>query len=127
MEKRNAPKIDIVPLVDVLMVLIIFFLMSMQFQDLRALNVKLPKIQTAGSNALEGKLIIGIQKNGDLSLNGNPADQFEIEKVMKTISKTTPDIQVLIAADEDSPLKHITNVVDLCRNSGLENFRLQSR
>ena len=45
---------------------------------------------------------------------------------MKNISKTTPDIQVLIAADEDSPLKHITNVVDLCRNSGLENFRLQS-
>ena len=127
MEKRNAPKIDIVPLVDVLMVLIIFFLMSMQFQDLRALNVKLPKIQTAGSNALEGKLIIGIQKNGDLNLNGNSADQSEIEKVMKNISKTTPDTQVLIAADEDSPLKHITNVVDLCRNSGLENFRLQSR
>jgi len=46
---RRKPKIDIVPLVDVLMVLIIFFLVTMQFQDLRALNVKLPEIKTAGS------------------------------------------------------------------------------
>ena len=42
--KRKRPKIDVVPLIDVLMVLIIFFLVTMQFQDLRAINVKLPKI-----------------------------------------------------------------------------------
>ena len=46
--KRRKPRIDIVPLVDVLMVLIIFFLVTMQFQNLRALNVKLPEIESAG-------------------------------------------------------------------------------
>ena len=55
-KRGKQPKIDIVPLVDVLMVLIIFFLVSMQFQDLRAINIKLPKIETAGSNLIEKKL-----------------------------------------------------------------------
>jgi len=34
---------------------------------------------------------------------------------------------VLVVADEDAPLKYVTQVVDLCRESGLDDFRLQSR
>ena len=127
MKRNRTPRIDIVPLVDVLMVLIIFFLVTMQFQDLRALNVKLPRIDTAGSNLIKGQLVITVSKDGNFGLNGNESHKDEINTVMIEIAKTSPDVQVLIAADEDSPLKFVTEVVDLCRQSGLENFRLQSR
>tara|TARA_B100001248_G_scaffold262382_1_gene257961 strand:+ start:10594 stop:10977 length:384 start_codon:yes stop_codon:yes gene_type:complete len=127
MKRTRTPRIDVVPLVDVLMVLIIFFLVTMQFQDLRALNVKLPRIDTAGSNLIKGQLVITVSKEGDFGLNGNKSDKDEINTVMIEVAKTSPDVQVLIAADEDSPLKFVTEVVDLCRESGLENFRLQSR
>ena len=73
LKTRRKPKIDIVPLVDVLMVLIIFFLVTMQFQDLRALNVKLPKIETAGSNVMRNELIISIKNTGETFINGNEA------------------------------------------------------
>ena len=62
--KRQSPKIGVVPLIDVLMVLIIFFLVTMQFQDLRAINAKLPKIDSAGSNLLENELIVSIDEEG---------------------------------------------------------------
>ena len=127
MKRTRTPRIDVVPLVDVLMVLIIFFLVTMQFQDLRALNVKLPQIDTAGSNLIKGQLVITVSKDGNFGLNGNESHKDEISTVMIEVAKTSPDVQVLIAADEDSPLKFITEVVDLCRESGLENFRLQSR
>ena len=71
MKRTRTPRIDVVPLVDVLMVLIIFFLVTMQFQDLRALNVKLPRIDTAGSNLIKGQLVITVSKEGDFGLNGN--------------------------------------------------------
>jgi len=127
MKRNRTPRIDIVPLVDVLMVLIIFFLVTMQFQDLRALNVKLPRIDTAGSNFIKGQLVITVSKDGNFGLNGNESNKDEINSVMLRIAKFSPDVQVLIAADEESPLKFVTEVVDLCRESGLENFRLQSR
>ena len=127
MKRNRTPRIDIGPLVDVLMVLIIFFLVTMQFQDLRALNVKLPRIDTAGSNLIKGQLVITVGKDGNFGLNGNQSTKDEINTVMIEIAKSSPDVQVLIAADEDSPLKFVTEVVDLCRQSGLENFRLQSR
>ena len=99
----------------------------MQFQDLRALNVKLPRIDTAGSNFIKGQLVITVGKDGNFGLNGNESNKDEINSVMIKIAKSSPDVQVLIAADEESPLKFVTEVVDLCRESGLENFRLQSR
>jgi biopolymer transport protein ExbD len=61
-----------VPLIDVLMVLIIFFLVTMQFRDLRALNVKLPKIDSAGSNLISNELIVSISKEGEFFADAKP-------------------------------------------------------
>ena len=124
---RRKPKIDIVPLVDVLMVLIIFFLVTMQFQDLRALNVKLPKIETAGSNVIRNELIISIKITGETFINGNEANPEELEKLLKESSQLQKRPLVLVVADENVPLKFVTEVVDLCRKNNLEDFRLQSR
>jgi len=121
------PKVDVIPLIDVLMVLILFFLTSMQFQDLRALNVKLPKIDSAGSNKITNQLVVSVSKEGEYFLNGNEDSLEKIGKVMKSSSSLPRKPAVLVVADENVPLKHVTKVVDLCRESGLDDFRLQSR
>jgi biopolymer transport protein ExbD len=125
--RKKSPRVDVIPLIDVLMVLILFFLTSMQFQEVRALNVKLPKIDTAGSNKITNQLIISVSKEGDYYLNGNKDDLEEIGKVFRSSTQLPRKPGVLVVADEDVPLKHVTKVVDLCRNSGLDDFRLQSR
>ena len=125
--KRRRPKIDVVPLIDVLMVLIIFFLVTMQFQDLRAINVKLPKIDSAGSNLLENELIVSIDKEGQFYLNGQPVTEEKIVKIFKTTSRLSAKPTILVVADEDVPLKFVTRIVDLCRQNNLSDFRLQAR
>ena len=124
--RRKSPRVDVIPLIDVLMVLILFFLTSMQFQEVRALNVKLPKIDTAGANKITNQLIVSISKQGEYYLNGNKDSLEEIGEVMKA-SASLLKPSVLVVADENVPLKHVTKVVDLCRSSGLDDFRLQSR
>lgn len=124
---RGKPKIDVVPLIDVLMVLIIFFLVTMQFQDLRALNVKLPRIESAGSNVIRNELIISIKEKGETFVNGNEINIEDLEKILQSSAKLQQKPMVLLVADENVPLKHVTEVVDLCRLNKLEDFRLQSR
>jgi len=119
--------VDVIPLIDVLMVLILFFLTSMQFQDLRALNVKLPKIDSAGSNKISNQLVVSISREGEYFLNGNEDDLEAIGKVFQTSARLPKKPSILVVADEDVPLKHVTEMVDLCRESGLDDFRLQSR
>ena len=124
---RRKPRIDMVPLIDVLMVLIIFFLVTMQFKDLRALNVKLPKIETAGSNLIKNELIISVSKNGLYAVDGQKVSIDKLQKIFSSASLLQKKPTVLVVADEESPLKHVTQVVDLCRKNGLEDFRLQAR
>ena len=125
--RRKSPRVDVIPLIDVLMVLILFFLTSMQFQEVRALNVKLPKIDTAGANKITNQLIVSISKQGEYYLNGNKDSLEEIGEVMKASASLLKKPSVLVVADENVPLKHVTKVVDLCRSSGPDDFRLQSR
>ncbi len=125
--RRKSPRVDVIPLIDVLMVLILFFLTSMQFQEVRALNVKLPKIDTAWANKITNQLIVSISKQGEYYLNGNKDSLEEIGEVMKASASLLKKPSVLVVADENVPLKHVTKVVDLCRSSGLDDFRLQSR
>ena len=124
---RRKPKIDVVPLIDVLMVLINFFLVTMQFQDLRALNVKLPKIESAGSNVIRNELIISIKEKGQTFLNGNEINIKDLKKILQSSAKLQQKPMVLLVADENVQLKYVTQVVDLCRLNKLEDFRLQSR
>ena len=124
---RIKPSIDVVPLIDVLMVLIIFFLVTMQFQDLRALNVKLPKIESAGSNVIRNELIISIKEKGQTFLNGNEINIKDLKKILQSSANLQQKPMVLLVADENVQLKHVTQVVDLCRLNKLEDFRLQSR
>ena len=124
---KRKPRIDMVPLIDVLMVLIIFFLVTMQFKDLRALNVKLPKIETAGSNLIKNELIISVSKNGLYTVDSQKVSIDKLQKIFSSASLLQKKPTVLVVADEDSALKHVTEVVDLCRKNGLEDFRLQAR
>ena len=121
------PRVDVIPLIDVLMVLILFFLTSMQFQDLRALNVTLPKIDSAGSNKVTNQLVVSVSQKGAYFLNGNEDNLKKIGDVMKSSASLPRKPAVLVVADENVPLKHVTKIVDLCRESGLNDFRLQSR
>jgi len=124
---RKSPRIDIVPLVDVLMVLIVFFLVTMQFKNLRAINVRLPKIETAGSNLLQNEIVISINREGKYYLNDSELSEQKLKVALRTASQLAQKPKVLIVADEDVPLKKVTRLVDICRSNELRDFRLQSR
>ena len=127
LRRRKTPRIDVVPLVDVLMVLIVFFLVTMQFRNLRALNVRLPEIETAGSNLLRNEIILSIDRQGRYFLNNAEIDEIELTRALGIAANLVDKPVALIVADEDVPLKRVTRLVDLCRSNGLHDFRLQSR
>ena len=125
--KRRQPSINIVPLVDVLTVLLFFFLATMQFKQLSTLNLTLPEIKTAGKNQLEERVVIALTAEGETYLNDRPVQMAEFEAAVSVIGETTPELPVLLIADEEVALKHLTRVMDILRSQQLNKIRLQSR
>lgn len=125
--KRRRPDINVVPLIDVLTILIFFFLMTMQYREVRTLNLVLPQVETAGSSDTRSFLTIGIDSGGNFSLDGTVIKREELGGLLEPIRDLARDVSVLIMADEQTPLKDVTFAMDKCRQTGLESIRLQSR
>ncbi len=126
-KRRRRPELNLVPLIDVLVMLIFFAFVTMQFRQATTMNLTLPKVETAGKSELKDSLTISIAKTGELAFNGQAAKMENIEALVAKVGQVSKDITVLIRSDEDTPLKYITDVMDACRKQGLNKIRLQAR
>ena len=136
--RRRKAEINIVPLIDVLTMLIFFFLVTMQFREMATMNLTLPKMETAGKNMFENQVVIAIDheqkisltildKNGGVIFDKRDMKDDELESVATRLREVDKDITILIRSDEDTPLKIVTEAMDICRKNGLNKIRLQTR
>jgi len=126
-KRRKRPELNLVPLIDVLVMLIFFAFVTMQFKSAATLNITLPKVETAGKNEFKGTVTLGIDKDGTVSFNGKAVTDEQLLALLKEVRNVDKDIPVLIKADETTQLKKLAFVMDACRKTGLNKFSLQSR
>jgi len=126
--RRNRNQINIVPLVDVLIVLIFFFIMSMQFRNRNVLNITPPPIETAGQNKDAGSIQIAVNAEGKMFYNGpNEVTDVQLQELLRVAASIDSSQPILILADEETALRNATFIMDQARKVGLDNIRLQSR
>ncbi len=125
--RRKRPELNLVPLIDVLVMIVFFAFVTMQFRTAATLNLTLPKVETAGKNELNSTVTIGIDKEGVIYFNGKAATEMQLTFLLQQVKRIDKDTPVLIKADESTRLKELAFVMDACRKTGLNKFSLQSR
>src|SRR6185295_7841030 len=126
-KRRRRPELNLVPLIDVLVMLIFFAFVTMQFKSAATLNITLPKVETAGKNEFRGNVTISIDKAGAMTFNGKAVADNEIEGLLAQVHNVDRDIPVLIRADVTTQLGKVTFVWDACRKNGMMKISLQSQ
>ncbi len=126
-KRRKRPEMNLVPLIDVLVMLIFFAFVTMQFKSAATLNITLPKVETAGKNEFRGNVTISIDKDEVVTFNGEPVSDEQLLALLEEVKAVDRDIPVLIKADETTQLRRLAFVMDACRKTGLNRFSLQSR
>jgi len=126
-KRRRRPELNLVPLIDVLVMLIFFAFVTMQFKSAATLNITLPKVETAGKNEFHGNVTISIDKEGKLALQAQSITDEQLLPALQKVKEANKDTVVLIRSDEDTPLKRVILVWDACRKVGLNKQHLQSR
>lgn len=127
--RRRKPRIDIIPLVDVLTILIFFFVMSMQFQDVRSMDITMPVMETAGPSMVPEGLLIRLRQDGEILLGpeGQSVNRDQLVGFLRQLEGVGREVPVLLMADEAAPLGDVAFIMDQCRKVGLDRIRLQSR
>ncbi|HEY8995559.1 MAG TPA: biopolymer transporter ExbD [Lacunisphaera sp.] len=125
--KRRRPELNLLPLIDVLVMLVFFSFVTMQFRTMTTMNLTLPKVETAGKSELKESLTISITKEGTVDVNGHSASMETLDQLVKEVGRISKDVTVVIRSDENTPLRYVTQAMDTCRKQGLNKIRLQSR
>ena len=126
-KKRRRPEMNLVPLIDVLVMLIFFAFVTMQFRSVTTMNLTLPKAETAGKSELKESFTISVSKEGRMEVNGRPATMANLEQLAAEIGRVSKDITVLVRSDETAELRYALQAMDICRKHGLNKIRLQTR
>lgn len=129
-EKREAPRIDISSLVDVVFLLIIFFAISTTFVSTSGVTVRPPASSTA--SAARGGLEVLVGQDGTVVFEGNEVPGEEIrERLPALISEALVEQgaspRVVVRGDEGVEYGALYRVLDAVREAGVEAFVLAAR
>jgi biopolymer transport protein ExbD len=115
--------INIVPFVDIILVVLIIFMVTTPFIMKPSINVNLPKAGT-GDETTPSELSIAIAKDGTLALNGKPTDEASINTYASQLAGQRPDVQAIISADKDVPHGRVVAIIDAVKSGGVKRFAI---
>ena len=116
-------EINVVPLVDVILVVLIIFMVTAPMIMKPSINVNLPRAG-AGDATVPSKLNIMIGKDGNTLLDGKVADDEQIRIAATEESKKNPEIQAIISADKDVSHGRVVSVLDIIKAGGVKKFAI---
>jgi len=118
--KRKKPIINITSLIDVMFLLLVFFMVSTTFAEHPAIKLELPSASTAEPIKL-GQLTLAIDKQGKMFLNDAPVEDEELRSRLAALAKK-PDVTLVLKADKDVPYGYVVRAMDISRQSGIRRI-----
>lgn len=123
-EKRPLSQINVTPLVDVMLVLLIIFMVTAPMMQ-EGMDVNLPKVEATGISAGEEPLVITINRDRRIFVNDRVFKQSELGVKLEAIRKTRRSgLTVLLKADESVPYGYIMGAMAAIRKAGIEKIGL---
>ena len=115
--------INIVPFVDIILVVLIIFMVTTPFIMKPSININLPKAGS-GDDTTPSELSVSISADGKVSLNGKPSDEAAINAYSKGLAAKKPDVQAIISADKDTTHGRVVSVIDAIKSGGVKKFAI---
>ncbi len=115
--------INVTPLVDVCLVLLIILMVSSTYIVAQSLKVQLPKAHATDGQA-EKPSTVTLLKNGGLRWNDKDATETEIIAGLKAAVEADPDVSVVVSADKEVQHGRVVHVLDFAKLAGVTKFAI---
>ena len=120
-DENIISEINIVPFVDVVLVILIIFLVISPTFIKPGFDINLPQAKTA-KKPENVKVILSIDIEGLFYINQKPMEEKELDKQLKEMVKKDRDMKVVIAADKDVAHGNVIALIDRVRKTGIRKF-----
>lgn len=117
---EQTADIDMTPMLDIVFIMLIFFIVTTSFVKESGIDVNRPTAQTA-TRKEQGNIIVAIKSNGDVWIDKRLVDIRAVRANVSRLHAEQPLGSVVIAADKDTRVSVLTQVMDQIRLAGIMN------
>ena len=122
---RDEPEINLIPFIDVLLVVLIFLMLSTTYSKFTELQIKLPVADAEKQRDYPKEVIVAVSSEGRYMVNKTPVEGRTIEAVSAALTgaaKAGNDSVVIISADASATHQAVITVMEAARRSGLSQI-----
>ncbi len=120
--RRRRPLVSLTPLVDVVFILLIFFMLASSFSEQRAVALTTPG--TAATAGESKAVLVRLKRNGAIDLNGEPITLNQLQARAADFIQTVGERRFLVQPDEGVELQGVVAVLDALHATGIQNISL---
>lgn len=122
-DNEEIASINVIPLVDIILVVLIIFMVTAPMFMKPSINVNLPKA-ASGDESAPSKLNISLLADGRINLNGAYVDEAAIrQKALEEFEKN-PEVQAIISADSAALHGKVVGLLDIVKSAGVKKFAI---
>jgi biopolymer transport protein ExbD len=123
----DEPGINLTSMLDVVMLLIMFFMAGTQFKDFeKQYEVQLPNVRDS-ANALSGQpdeIVVNVQKDGQIVVHGEQKSPDQLQTHLEEARTRFPGQGVIVRGDADVSYRYVMTAMGACRRAGVRNLSL---
>jgi biopolymer transport protein ExbD len=125
-KKGRGLILNITSLIDVMFLLLIFFMVTSTFKNQPAINLVLPRSATA-SETVDTPSVMYLTATGEVYLNDTPAGRAALPRLLEDLRSTSGEDRMVLRADQDASHGDVVELIDLIKQSGFTRVSLSAR
>lgn len=121
----EEPEINLIPFIDVLLVVLIFLMLSTTYSKFTEMQIRLPVADTDVQKDRPKELIVAVSSNGDYTVNRQPVGGRSVESLAAALSgavQGSTNSTLIISADAAATHQSVISVMEAARRSGLSQI-----
>lgn len=118
--------VSIAPLIDIVFLLLIFFMLTSHFDIISGIDIKLPDISERGSDQSVDTITVSLDKTGNCYLQKKKVTLKELYLRLKELTKEKK-INLILNADRDVTHGHVVRIMDLAKKAGINSIVIAAR
>ena len=125
--REDEIRLSIAPLIDIVFLLLIFFMVTSHFDVASGVRISLPKVAKRILNQEKNRITLVIDKSGHTYLEGKRMDMKALQDKMKKLLKEKGIFQVVLQADKDVSHGKVVQIMDLAKTAGAHSIIIAAR
>lgn len=131
-QRDEQPTINLTPMIDIVFLLIIFFMVGTKFSELseaeRDINLNVPQVADAGAlTAAPTKRVVNVFKDGTVTLDGRDVSLEELGDELKNAQQQYEKLGVIVRGDAAAFYQHVADVLAACKDAEISDLGISVR